>query len=184
MVFLHDVGWPYGRRDLYYAPLTIPEAYRQPYRCAGMRLNSSGLHETGGLNAHMHNAVAEGGAHNGVLTAVEDFLKTSTDSFQLAQVPGFYGLGILASQARLASNPQLAAFIPKLEGALARAERIRALESQRLAAEIVVQNLERPAWPDARLRPLARLRLRAARLRYKLVARTLSQSLSHWIEHS
>lgn len=25
VLILHDVGWPYGRRDLYYAPERIPE---------------------------------------------------------------------------------------------------------------------------------------------------------------
>ena len=32
---LHDVGWPYGRRDLYYDPETIPEEFRQPCGAAG-----------------------------------------------------------------------------------------------------------------------------------------------------
>ena len=34
--FLHDVGWPYGRRDLYYAPERIPEEFRQPYARGGI----------------------------------------------------------------------------------------------------------------------------------------------------
>ena len=37
VLILHDVGWPYGRRDLYYAPEQIPEEFRQPYAQAGMR---------------------------------------------------------------------------------------------------------------------------------------------------
>ncbi|MEO6629391.1 MAG: class I SAM-dependent methyltransferase, partial [Aquihabitans sp.] len=37
VLILHDVGWPYGRRDLYYEPDTIPPEHRQPYRRAGMR---------------------------------------------------------------------------------------------------------------------------------------------------
>jgi Methyltransferase domain len=24
LIFVHDIGWPYGRRDLYYDPATIP----------------------------------------------------------------------------------------------------------------------------------------------------------------
>lgn len=31
LVLVHDIGWPYGRRDLYYDPETIPAASRQPY---------------------------------------------------------------------------------------------------------------------------------------------------------
>src|SRR3990172_3274569 len=37
LVMLHDIGWPYGRRDMYYDPETIPEEYRQPYLRKGMR---------------------------------------------------------------------------------------------------------------------------------------------------
>ena len=36
VVACHDVGWPYGRRDLYYDPATVPEGYRQPYRKGGL----------------------------------------------------------------------------------------------------------------------------------------------------
>ena len=36
LVVLHDVDWPYGRRDMYYTPETIPAAHRQPHRRAGL----------------------------------------------------------------------------------------------------------------------------------------------------
>ena len=32
VLVLHDVLWPYGRRDLYYAPERIPAEFRQPLR--------------------------------------------------------------------------------------------------------------------------------------------------------
>ena len=35
VLICHDVGWPYGRRDLYYAPEQIPEEYRQPWAQQG-----------------------------------------------------------------------------------------------------------------------------------------------------
>ena len=41
VLVLHDVGWPYGRRDLYYEPDRIPEEFRQPYARAGMRPGQS-----------------------------------------------------------------------------------------------------------------------------------------------
>jgi hypothetical protein len=34
-VFLHDVGWPYGRRDLYHTPESIPKEFRHPYAKSG-----------------------------------------------------------------------------------------------------------------------------------------------------
>ena len=45
--FLHDVGWPYGRRDLYYAPERIPEEFRQPWAQKGLRLRPArGAHRS------------------------------------------------------------------------------------------------------------------------------------------
>jgi hypothetical protein len=29
MIFFHDVGRPYGRRDMYYQPETVPPEFRQ-----------------------------------------------------------------------------------------------------------------------------------------------------------
>ena len=66
---LHDVLWPYGRRDLYYAPEQIPEEFRQPYAEQGMRPGTKKLLERGGLNPTMYNALEEGGPRNGVMTA-------------------------------------------------------------------------------------------------------------------
>jgi hypothetical protein len=34
---MHDVLWPYGRRDLYYEPERVPEEFRQPYEMKGIR---------------------------------------------------------------------------------------------------------------------------------------------------
>ena len=48
VLILHDVLWPYGRRDLYYAPDQIPEEFRQPYAQQGMRPGSRKLLERGG----------------------------------------------------------------------------------------------------------------------------------------
>ena len=71
---MHDVGWPYGRRDLYYAPERIPAEHRQPYAQAGMRPRTRKLVAHGGLNPTMYNAEIEGGPRNGVMTALDDFV--------------------------------------------------------------------------------------------------------------
>ena len=42
VLILHDVCWPYGRRDLYYVPERIPEEFRQPYAQRGMRPGTQG----------------------------------------------------------------------------------------------------------------------------------------------
>ena len=95
VVMLHDVGWPYGRRDVYYEPGRIPERHLNPYAQRGMRLGLSELQENGGFNRGFHNALREGGSQNGVITAVEDFIAQTDQDLRLMQLPGMYGLGIL-----------------------------------------------------------------------------------------
>src|SRR5947209_13870332 len=75
VLVMHDVSWPYGRRDLYYAPERIPEEFRQPYAQQGMRPDRKKLVAGGGLNPTMYNAVTEGGPRNGVMRALEDFIE-------------------------------------------------------------------------------------------------------------
>lgn len=96
IVFLHDIEWPYGRRDMYYYPETIPEEFRKPYARKGIIKGQSELAETGGLNSGLCNALFEGGEQNGVLTAIEDFLSQTRIPIRFYRVSGNHGLGILA----------------------------------------------------------------------------------------
>jgi Methyltransferase domain len=75
VLVLHDVSWPYGRRDLYYSPDRIPEEFRQPYRQAGMRPGAAHLFPRGGMNLGLDNAEQEGGERNGVMTGLDDFMR-------------------------------------------------------------------------------------------------------------
>ncbi|MCE7697902.1 MAG: glycosyltransferase [Methanobacterium paludis] len=95
IIFFHDITWPYARRDLYYNPENIPEAYRQPYKKLGMYPGQTDLKNEGGLNTHLYNSIYENNPHNGVLTAVEDFLDESDLDFSFKIIDTFYGLGIL-----------------------------------------------------------------------------------------
>lgn len=87
LVMLHDIGWPYGRRDLYYDPATIPAEHRKPYEKKGLRPGLVGLAEKGGLNPHLCNATHENEPRGGVLTAIEDFLKQTEHDLDLLKVP-------------------------------------------------------------------------------------------------
>ena len=87
VLILHDVLWPYGRRDLYYAPEQIPEEFRQPYATKGMRPGSKRLLDRGGLNPTMCNALEEGGPRNGVMTAVDDFVAGHDRSLRVVVLP-------------------------------------------------------------------------------------------------
>jgi cephalosporin hydroxylase/GT2 family glycosyltransferase len=112
---LHDVGWPYGRRDLYYEPDRIPAEFRQPYARAGMRPGESPLVYFGGLNRHMANASREGGPRNGVMTAVDDFVAEHPRPLRVVVLPVFYGLAIVAEAGVLEAHPDLLAFLDHLE---------------------------------------------------------------------
>jgi hypothetical protein len=98
LILLHDLGWPYGRRDSYYSPDRIPEERRQPLaHNAYLDPGEPGIAD-GGLLVEWA-AEREGGPRNGVLTAVEDFVR-ERDGARLAVVPAFFGLGVLWHQER------------------------------------------------------------------------------------
>lgn len=106
LVLLHDVGWPWARRDLYYAPQRIPAPFLQPHSFdLGVTLQSRQA-ISGGFRGCGAFAVAleEGGARNGVLTAVEDFVAGCDEPLFWAYVPGCFGLGVLFSRDHPAST--------------------------------------------------------------------------------
>ena len=112
---LHDVAWPYGRRDLYYNPDAIPPEHRHPWRRAGLRRGQSALVDGGsGVNAELANAEHEGGPRNGVMTAVEGFVAEHDRPLRLVVLPIYFGLAILAEEALLARRPALAAVLDRL----------------------------------------------------------------------
>ncbi len=142
LVILHDIGWPYGRRDLYYAPETIPEDYRKPHESKGMRLGVSELVEEGGLNAHLHNAVREGESKEGVLTAVEDFLKDTDEELEFAEIPGIHGLGMLFPPEIREENPGFAQLLRGLQFSPFVTRYIEQVERDRLDVMIRMQAAE------------------------------------------
>lgn len=101
LAFLHDVSWPCARRDFYYAPSRIPAGWRHPHSFDhGVRLGEEAAMRGRGLRGMGNFAVAleAGGERNGVLTAVEDFLReTDSDERPLmyVHVPAVLGLGIV-----------------------------------------------------------------------------------------
>jgi hypothetical protein len=127
LIVLHDVAWPYGRRDLYYDPSNIPDEFQQPWDNKGISPTQSALLAEGGLNSHLCHAVEEGGPRNGVLTAVEDYLKETDVPFVAARIPAVFGLGILLPgplarakpelrrRVEVWSTPEVESFIDRLE---------------------------------------------------------------------
>ncbi|CAN0565671.1 unnamed protein product, partial [Laminaria digitata] len=95
LILMHDVGWPYGRRDLYYDTRTVPESGRHPSARGGLHPNHSELLTYGGINADLEHAMIDGGEKNGVLTAVEDFQAEHPDRYIWGSLPVYHGYGFL-----------------------------------------------------------------------------------------
>jgi hypothetical protein len=112
---LHDVSWPYGRRDGYYAPEQIPPRFRQPNALLGLERGNAGLLTEGGLNRHVWNAEHEGGSRNGVRTALDDFLVDHPSAFRAVVLDFFVGLAIVVPAERITRQPELSAMLDRLE---------------------------------------------------------------------
>jgi len=154
VAILHDVGWPYGRRDLYYDPSTIPDEHRHPWRCAGINRGQSDLVDgVGGMNAELANAEHEGGPRNGVMTAIEDFVAAHDQPLRVVVLPVYFGLAIAVEQASLATRPALAEVLDRLEQPEGKDELLRLGEEIRLDSAQVDQVLLRQR--DGRIAELA-----------------------------
>lgn len=130
LVFLHDVGWPCARRDLYYAPQRVPEAFRQPHSFELGVVPGARAAIDGGFRGCGAFAVAlqEGGPRNGVLTAIEDFAAGVGEPLMWAQVPGVFGLGVLFDSDHPAADAMAQLLAPLHEHPL-----LARLEANRLA---------------------------------------------------
>jgi len=102
---MHDVGWPSGRRDQYYAPDRLPADAVWPHSftrgaipdSAELAAEGRGFRGEGAFAFAMH----EGGPRNGVLTAIEDVV-AERPSLGLLTTPLVFGLGVIGHR----SHPQ------------------------------------------------------------------------------
>jgi len=140
VLIMHDVCWPYGRRDLYYAPERVPEEFRQPYEMKGIRPGSPRVLAHGGLNPLHYNAVMEGGARNGVMTALDDFVAGYDRPLRIVVLPVYFGLAIVVEAARLEREPGLAQLLDRFESAEGKDLLIDIAESTRLQAILFQHN--------------------------------------------
>lgn len=143
LIFLHDTEWPYGRRDVYYDAPRIPEEDRHRSLRRGMDPSFSELSETGGLSAHMQNACHEGGAHNGVRTAIEDFLQHHGKHWHWQHLPGMHGLGMLVPENRLQKSPQLPKLLLELQPSPLLRKHMKTMETDRIGYLIRTQDQDR-----------------------------------------
>lgn len=144
LVFMHDIAWPWARRDLYYAPDQIPAEFRHPYNYDGgvvpgspVLVPNRGFRGMGQYAA----AIREGGPRNGVLTAIEDFLEEARAEgrgIAFAEIPAVFGLGILFDTDAPWSEALTGLVVPFHENKL-----LRTLEANRLANYLTVLD-----WQD------------------------------------
>ena len=137
LMLLHDVGWPYGYRDLYYDPSNIPDEFRRDWRRAGMEPGKVRLVPFGaGLNPSLANAKVEGGPRNGVRKGMEDFVAEHDRPLRVVVLPIYFGLAIVAEQERLDRQPALAAELDRLESAAGKDQLLQLSEDIRLESLI------------------------------------------------
>jgi len=159
LIILHDVGWPAGRRDQYYAPDRINEAERQPHSWdVGVRVGDPGAAPGGfrGEGAFAW-ALTEGGDHNGVRSAIEDFI-AAREHLRLHVVAPVFGLGVLVDRR--------APWARRLEGLLrpwTDNPLLARLERNRLELYLAVIRLQDEASALARRRQREWTRLEAER---------------------
>ena len=93
LLIFHDVCWPLARRDQYAVPDRIPADHRHPFG-EDIKLvpGNPGTAERG--LPFEWGALEEGGPRNGVMTAIEDFMKEQ-DGLRLAVIPLFFGFGLM-----------------------------------------------------------------------------------------
>lgn len=166
LVLLHDTGWPYGRRDMYHDPEAIPVSFRHAASREGILPEKEKPEREGGINPQFYHAQTEGGPHNGVATALEDFLAQTTLALTRVDVPGFHGLSILLPDA-LCEHPRIAPLLARMEDDELTTN-IRTMEEERIRSwsgcclnECVDRNEER----DELYRQLFEKELQCSRLR-------------------
>jgi GT2 family glycosyltransferase len=144
VVALHDVGWPYGRRDLYYDPERIPAEECRPFEHRGLRPDSDELVDDG-INSHLANAKLPAPRHSGVLGGIEDFVAESKRKWLLFEVAGQHGLGVLAAAELLKKQKAVRDLLEATREADFLQARVEAVERERIEAEIRRGKAERAA---------------------------------------
>lgn len=156
---MHDVGWPSGRRDQYYAPDRLPADSVWPHSftrgalpdSAELAAENHGFRGEGAFAFALH----EGGPRNGVLTAIEDVL-TARPSLGLLTTPLVFGLGVIGDREQPRWREIEALMAPYVDNpTLATAERNRL---DLLMHVIELQDLEAERLNDEAARAIITLR--------------------------
>jgi hypothetical protein len=136
LVLLHDVLWPWGRRDLYYQPSSVADPH--PSSDDGPTVWADELTPAGFVGLGAFRCAREaGGERNGVLTAVEDALAAHRDEWTLRIVPAVFGLGVLVRRGSAAEQAVLDVVRPYADSEL-----LATMEDNRIALYTRVLQLQ------------------------------------------
>ena len=138
VMFLHDVSWPWARRDNYYdlSQISAPnpnyaDTQVSPYISAKkFYLPPCGYTV----------ATQEGGAKNGVLTAIEAFLKKNGTTWAFWHIPIIYGIGILCCTDNL-NDEEYSAIKKFSDELLSHRDLLATLELNRIENLCLIQSL-------------------------------------------
>ena len=100
LIFVHDVDWPSGYRDMYYNPESIPKEFLHEHSWdLGTVPDNPNLIEGGFRgNGAFAWAYVLGGEKNGVRSAINDFLIEEKGKIEFMSIPGVFGMGVLFSK--------------------------------------------------------------------------------------
>ncbi len=172
IIFLQDIGWPFGRRDGYGDPSLIPPEAIHPYTYGKAVIpDSPDLVDVGFSGGDEWAwATEEGGLRNGTMTALEDFLHERTD-IVCHIVPCVFHLAVIYPRS-LPNASKLTEYLAEYDNnpILARLERnrlawfVRTLqlekeleEVQRHAEPVPIRRLARRYLPQGVRKQLRRL---------------------------
>lgn len=142
VTLIHNTGWPYAFRDRYRSPASISETERHAYVEGGLTLSSAIPLEDCGISARSFHATHEGGSRNGVVPAIDDFLKEYGSGLLRYSVPGFQGLTILVPQ-ELVEDNLLQAFLSSLPTTGLSATHATALEHARMEEMLATEDAKK-----------------------------------------
>ncbi|HKO37305.1 MAG TPA: hypothetical protein VJU14_02945 [Solirubrobacterales bacterium] len=148
LIVVHNIHWPFGRRDGYYDPEAIPPSLRREHTDLGLVPGRREPAEEG-LRLVPASAIREFEPRSGVLTAVEDFVADSDLDWTLVEAPGFHGAAVLAEARLLEQHPTVAAALEALRSSRFLGRQARRAESARLEAELELAAARRQSPEEA-----------------------------------
>ena len=136
VVGVFNTGWPYGRRDSYAEHSEVPAQFKQPHKTGGLIPGSNGVHLSAGFDLNSEHAIEEGGSKNGVLTAIDEFISSTSQELRLTTLEGLHGISLVYSQEVLSRNSNLNNLIKDFSPSTILAEHLSEVEKQRVLAEV------------------------------------------------